>query len=386
MTIAYSNKYDLWTTRYSFEPTCYARTGNTMLSSKENGLWKHDVNENRCRFYDVDGGASIDVFSNQDPSAIKAFNALSIETNINSWTASVYTNEEYTTGERQEGQVDSFDNREGFKYAEMPRSVINSTGNISPLPKLYWDYYLQQENEALGVTAADTITHPFVQLDEYILINLIAENQFPVVIGSRVKMLDEDGDLVDVDWNKATNQSASQISELGQKFDTEEGAYIYSTGVNGAGFFRVTIAVRKGEFYDNVSGAVGVNGISQHLRNNQVGQALNTIIDAFFQGFTIASQTESGYGPQFGFNPFLIDSIGSFDNVASLSPFSYLSGGSYSYNSSFSSSPSVLNGDQMRGPYARVKLETQTTEPLELHAINVDYSFSKLDSRLNQNS
>jgi len=357
-----------------------------MLSSKENGLWKHDVNDNRCRFYNVDGGASIDVFSNQDPSAIKAFNALSIETNINSWTASVYTNEEYTTGERQEGQVDSFDNREGFKYAEMPRSVINSTGNISPLPKLYWDYYLQQENEALGVTAADTITHPFVQLDEYILINLIAENQFPVVIGSRVKMLDEDGDLVDVDWNKATNQSASQISELGQKFDTEEGAYIYSTGVNGAGFFRVTIAVRKGEFYDNVSGAVGVNGISQHLRNNQVGQALNTIIDAFFQGFTIASQTESGYGPQFGFNPFLIDSIGSFDNVASLSPFSYLSGGSYSYNSSFSSSPSVLNGDQMRGPYARVKLETQTTEPLELHAINVDYSFSRLDSRLNQNS
>ena len=47
---------------------------------------------------------------------------------------------------------------------------------------------------------------------------------------------------------------------------------------------------------------------------------------------------------------------------------------------------SEVEGDQMRGPYARVKLETQAAEPFELHAINVDYEFSKLDKRLTQNS
>jgi hypothetical protein len=52
----------------------------------------------------------------------------------------------------------------------------------------------------------------------------------------------------------------------------------------------------------------------------------------------------------------------------------------------FVSYNSEVEGDQMRGPYARVMLETQTAEPFELHAINVDYEFSKLDKRLTQNS
>lgn len=386
MTIAYSNKYDLWTTRYSFEPTCYARTGNTMLSSKENGLWKHDVNENRCRFYDVNGGASINVFSNQDPSAIKSFNSLSIETNINSWTASVYTNEEYTTGERQEGQVNSFDSREGFKYAEMPRSVINSTGNISPLPKLYWDYYVQLENELLGIEAE--IIHPFSHLGEYILINLIAENEFPVVIGSKVKMLDENGNFAELNWNEAVIGSLLVGSEP-PFFDTQGGTYIYSTGFNNAGFFRVTLAVKKNEdaVFETTEGPADELSTSLEFHNLAV-----LIVVTSAQGDAqTPTGTESGYGPQFGFNPFLIESLGVFAPALLLSPFGYQSsnadaGISYNYNSSFSLSPSVLNGDQMRGPYARIELETQAVVPLELHAINVDYSFSNLDSRLNQNT
>jgi hypothetical protein len=47
---------------------------------------------------------------------------------------------------------------------------------------------------------------------------------------------------------------------------------------------------------------------------------------------------------------------------------------------------SVLDGDQMRGPYAKVKINILDTTPFELHAINVDYSFSNLDARLTQNA
>ena len=39
----------------------------------------------------------------------------------------------------------------------------------------------------------------------------------------------------------------------------------------------------------------------------------------------------------------------------------------------------------MRGPYARVSLSTTTTEAIELHAINLDYSLSHLDASLSQN-
>ena len=47
---------------------------------------------------------------------------------------------------------------------------------------------------------------------------------------------------------------------------------------------------------------------------------------------------------------------------------------------------SIVDGDQMRGPYAKVRINISDTTPFELHAINVDYSFSKLDARLTQNS
>jgi len=45
-----------------------------------------------------------------------------------------------------------------------------------------------------------------------------------------------------------------------------------------------------------------------------------------------------------------------------------------------------LNGDMMRGPYLKTSLSINTSEPLEINAINVEYEFSKLDKRLNQNT
>jgi len=375
MTIAYSDKYDLWTTRYSFEPTCYATTNNTMLSSKENGLWKHDVNENRCRFYNVDDGASIDVFSNQDPSAIKAFNALSLETNTNSWTASVYTNEEYTTGERQEGQVSSFDSREGFKYAEMPRSVINSTGNISPIPIMFIGYYADTVNSQ--------IVSPFDDEGEYIYVKLIAENPFPIDIGAEIKVLDEGGNLINPLWNEmGTNPNF---------FDTSEPCFVYSTGVHQTGFFQVTVAVKKGPFYYPNGELSGIDTTSLFNHLTLEGGFTSNYLQSFYGNSTNAF----GYGPGWGnYNPFLVLQLNlGINNIFNwlqgyynMTPFTNGYGGAGGAFPAFAISNPTVNGDQMRGPYARIKLETQTNDPLELHAINVDYSFSKLDSRLNQNS
>ena len=131
MTIAYSNKYDAWATRYSFEPTCYAFSDNYFVSSKDDGgFWRHDVNPLRCSFYGDSYGASIEVSSSHDPSSVKIFNSVSLETNIDEWEASVHTNDEYGQKEKQQGNISSFENKEGFKYADMPRSEINSTSNV----------------------------------------------------------------------------------------------------------------------------------------------------------------------------------------------------------------------------------------------------------------
>ena len=45
-----------------------------------------------------------------------------------------------------------------------------------------------------------------------------------------------------------------------------------------------------------------------------------------------------------------------------------------------------IDGDQLRGPYVNVEISTQTDKHAEIHAINVDYEFSKLDKRLTQNT
>ena len=52
----------------------------------------------------------------------------------------------------------------------------------------------------------------------------------------------------------------------------------------------------------------------------------------------------------------------------------------------FAVSPAEINGDEMRGPYLNAILESQSESPLELHSVNVDYEFSRLDKGLTQNS
>lgn len=289
MTIAFSNKYDIWTTRYSFEPTCYAHVGNTLLSSKDNGLYKHDSNEARCNFYGIKEGCSLEVASNQDPSAIKSFNSISLETNISDWSASVFSNDEYDDANKQESQITAgkFVTREGFQYAEIPVSVINSSRNIFPAGNSNVD-------SVTVLDATGTYTSHRV--------NFLS----PIAPGL---------------------PSSSTLSTQGQdafriyKLVSGENNFTVEDIIPGASSYCIGVGLKSIDIHFNVSGIEG---------------------DA------------------------VINAIGSSQLVVE--------------------SNAVLDGDKMRGPYARIKLATTTTKPLELHAVNVDYSFSNLDSRLTQNS
>ena len=285
MTIAFSNKYDIWTTRYSFEPTCYAHVGNTLLSSKDNGLYKHDSNEERCNFYGNSEGCSLEVVSNQDPSAIKSFNSISLETNIKDWTGSVFSNDEYedtnifqgitAQGLKQEGPINGFVTREGFQYTDMPKSIKNSTKNIFPVGRKVQSYEnvvgtddqlnLFFTAPILTLPSSSLLIYPIKRVSNSSLVDIIPGKEFFITTAEKKKITIKCFQDVDLD-----------------DFDDDLGLLINS------------------------------------------------------------------------------------ELVVESDPLS--------------------DGDQIRGPYARIQLATQTTKPLELHAVNVDYSFSKLDSRLTQNS
>ena len=94
--------------------------------------WKHDVNTVYNSFY---GGApvpsSLEVVSNDNPSSVKVFKALSIESSTPGWTGSVYTNKDREATALQMGDFSGFMPKEGNQYSAMPRSTINSTSNIT---------------------------------------------------------------------------------------------------------------------------------------------------------------------------------------------------------------------------------------------------------------
>lgn len=151
-TISFSNGGGYWQTRYSFVPRCYFAVSNDMYSMPvldvANGsgdspaadqpfIWRHNVIEQtRNLFYNTPYDSSLTIVANYNPSMVKAFNAISIESNYNGWVGTFETN---VSGPIKRLDIDyqktalpygSFERREGASYASMPRSEKNSHTNI----------------------------------------------------------------------------------------------------------------------------------------------------------------------------------------------------------------------------------------------------------------
>lgn len=340
MTIAYSDKFKSWTSRYSFEPTCYSSIAGELISFNDNGeVWLHDSNTSMCDFYGEPSGARLEVSSNQDPSAIKMFKSVSIETSGEGWTGEVFTNDEYEGIEKQEGEIKAsfFKNKEGFKYAEMPRSKINSSV-VVPAGKL--------EGFEDGSSTVGTEYGPLFD----ILFSQFNTNYFIVGLNSIAEFAG--GETVsEIEFSLPgsfmpdfiqSNTNVSYVSPSGSTETLDKVKFVRATKDEITLSCKITPIDEDDDnsfnFFD-VQGVIISVGLVQYL-----GESLY--------------QTSASEGETF------------MESDTSL----------------FIFQNSEINGDQMRGPYARVRLTTTTTKPFELHAINVDYQFSKLDSRLNQNS
>ena len=127
MTLAFSTKSGQWTTEYSFEPTCYANTDGRMIAFKDvtdGAFWMHDEKESdRNKFYGTAYKSKMSVVSNENPSATKAYEAISLETSYEDWNIDVQTLE-------QEGTVSSLYQRENDQYASIPKDSGLSAANL----------------------------------------------------------------------------------------------------------------------------------------------------------------------------------------------------------------------------------------------------------------
>jgi len=327
-TFAFSTRSDTWTSRYSFDPTCYMTSGNNMLSSKDgSGVWLHDQLSTRNKFYGNEvAKSSITVSANQDPSAVKMYKSLSIETNLKKdldnpthpLTAEVCTNVEYEGKEKQKGSISSFEKKEGFQYAEMPRDVLNSTENIIGKP-----FTVSSLEEEYGFTESFAISTEFQ--NELELATLYGNGQlafFPVVVDAEDGFIPED-----YAYSKTLNVSL---------YNVQNGSLLK--------LFDVPLA-------DELPISLYVLG-----HKNYEGRVLLLLA---FEPSSNTSQENNIF----------------FQETSPL----------YNNQLVFVVKPEI-DGDQLRGPYINVEISAQTDKHAEIHAINVDYEFSKLDKRLTQNT
>jgi len=166
MTLAFSIKSGQWTTEYSFEPTCYANTDGRMVAFKDVGggsFWLHDEDETkRNTFYDLSYKSELSVVSNENPSAVKNYEAMSLE--VYGSSPSMF-NASFKTIDQNSSVSDSnFTTRDRVLYTEIPRAEeINSSnllyvGKTASLPAPLLQNKIRQESLPMSFISGSVST------------------------------------------------------------------------------------------------------------------------------------------------------------------------------------------------------------------------------------
>lgn len=121
-TISFDEKTNTWTSFWGYHPDWMTRLNRGFFSFKKGQLYRHH-SETALRnlFYDSVGAlnvqdSTITVAFNQDPSDVKHFKTISLESNTSKWNATIETN-------MDKGHIlyTNFDTREGEHYGLISR-------------------------------------------------------------------------------------------------------------------------------------------------------------------------------------------------------------------------------------------------------------------------
>jgi hypothetical protein len=334
MTYAFSTSGNFWKTRYSFEPDCYGASENYFVSFLPKALtgatgadlcWIHNTNQTRNSFYGDLYPSTISVVSNENPSAEKAYRALSIESNQNVFKAKVSTNldlPDSSVTKPQTAEVRSFDAREEALYAAIGPSKTNSKKNVKVIGSIAALTPFSFGISSVGLSNDNGYT------------NIPTSSPVrPFVI--RINALDS---------NEVSLNNAAVAFELGNSSTSNYGFY-YFKYTNGAW---VQIPFNAEDCYEESSFRVA------SFRSNP-GVALGTFLTLMYPGsINPISQSTNPLTP-------FISQAGQRRIIAVYDP--------------------ELDGDPIRGRYARIDIETQADgKPFELLAVNTEYSMSNLDA------
>ena len=395
-TIAFSHKGGFWKTRYSYTPTCYAAVDNVMISNNktpstdytnQNALfWEHEVNATHNSFYGKVEKSTLTVVSNQDPSAVKLFKALSLESNSNSWTGRAATNINPAgspQNELQSGLINGFITKEGNQYSELPKSLNNSNSNLD---------YVCEISTIVDISLLSNVLGDIDSTGEVVVADLLLLlAQFGTVGEELSADLDFDetvsvADLLTLLSNFGQNVAGVTLDEL--FFSLNDAEYISEGGsglIIGTGW---SAPVLSSSFNTPLLGgsgskAVFVNSLGVAYTLNLIGEEwVFTVLDLTTPQQFIVNDTSTVYIHSYNSDGSISLGIGGNLTLAeftALVNFTNSLGSEWNTIQLYSVTSPAINGDPMRGQYIRLHLENTSTTPVETYAINVDFENTKLD-------
>lgn len=335
-TIAFSTKSNVWKTRYSFHPTCYMDMDNDFLSSAMQDdsdtilAWRHDISPTHNTFYGKPYDSIIEVSSNQNPSAVKAFKSVSLESAAENWRAVVSTNREKggNPALAQEGTIRSFDSKEGNQYASMPRNSqgSESTSNMSYVGSVRFGDLLPGLENIEDIDDIIDLSSAFVEYE----VPLQSIPSIPITPSESAKFY--------IPNPFANGQLYSFV--YNPPDDIYE--FIFST----QGYNEDAMSVSG---YNPQNNSIILTTPATYSYSESAQQ------QSLISLFTVIANLYSGDAEEYNFD--------------ALVPIYMMT------------NPRV-NGDMMRGPYANIRIIRESVGPFELFSINVDYENTKLDGSL----
>jgi len=116
-TIAYNNRFNKWTTFYSFRPEMFGNVDLEMLGFTNGKLWVHNDSETRNNFYGVQYSSILETIFNNLPNQVKVFEAVGADSYY-AWTV---PSAKTKNGMETEIVAERFVRREDSFYAPVMR-------------------------------------------------------------------------------------------------------------------------------------------------------------------------------------------------------------------------------------------------------------------------
>jgi len=137
MTVAFKTSANAWTSRYSYDTSCFAHVDNTMLSfntsnaSSEGIAYRHAVDSDKNSFYGEVSDSQFTVSVNDNPSKNKIYKAVSLEgANLKDATSSFVANLSPQFNQARESQAfEPFVEKGGVFYGGLTKSNLTDPTN-----------------------------------------------------------------------------------------------------------------------------------------------------------------------------------------------------------------------------------------------------------------